>query len=81
MIIETLRKDILLRMLGINRHATLEKELQLLDRDKIVGYTVKGNSISEIDYFSGINLSVKDLESGTLETYTSDVVRSKILGQ
>lgn len=76
---ETLRKDISQRILRINKHATLEKVLQLLENEEIVGYTVDGNPISEIDYVSDINQSLENLKNGTLETYTSDEVRKKIL--
>lgn len=76
---ETLRKDISQRILRINKHATLEKVLQLLENEEIVGYTVDGNPISDIDYVSDINQSLENLKNGTLETYTSDEVRKKIL--
>lgn len=78
---ETLRKDISQRILRINKHATLEKVLQLLENEEIVGYTVDGNPISEIDYVSDINQSLENLKNGTLEMYTSDEVRKKILGE
>ena len=76
---ETLRKDISQRILRINKHATLEKVLQLLENEEIVGYTVDGNPISDIDYVSDINQSLENLKNGTLETYTSDEVRKKFL--
>ena len=78
---ETLRKDISQRILRINKHATLEKVLQLLENEEIVGYTVDGNPISEIDYVSDINQSLENFKNGTLETYTSDEARKKILGE
>ena len=78
---ETLRKDISQRILRINKHATLEKVLQLLENEEIVGYTVDGNPISEIDYVSDINQSLENFKNGTLETYNSDEVRKKILGK
>lgn len=78
---ETLRKDISQRILRINKHATLEKVLQLLENEEIVGYTVDGNPISEIDYVSDINQSLENFKNDTLETYTSDEVRKKILGE
>ena len=78
---ETLRKDISQRILRINKHATLEKVLQLLDSEEIVGYTAEGNEISEIDYVSDINESLQRLKNGTLETFSSDDVRRNILGK
>lgn len=78
---ETLRKDISQRILRINKHATLEKVLQLLENEEIVGYTAEGNPISEIDYVSDINQSLENFKNGTLETYTSNEVRKKILGE
>lgn len=78
---EALRKDISQRILRINKQTTLEKVLRLLDSEEIVGYTVEGNSISEIDYVSDISQSLEDLKNGTLEMYSSDAVRRKILGE
>lgn len=78
---ETLRKDISQRILRINKHATLEKVLQLLENEEIVGYTIDGNAISEIDYVSDINQSLENFKNGALEIYTSDEVRKKILGE
>jgi hypothetical protein len=77
---ETLRKNISQRILRVKEHATLEKVLQLLDSEEPVGYTTEGNPISEIDYVSDINQSLEDLKNGTLETYTSEQVKRKILG-
>ena len=76
---ETLRKDISQRILRINKMVTLEKVLQLLDSEEVVGYTTEGNPIFEIDYVSDISQSPEDLKNGTLEMYTSDTVRRKIL--
>lgn len=57
-----------------------EKLNQTLHKRNIIGFDVKGNSISEKNFVSDIQDALNCLANGNLETYSSEEVKMKILG-
>ncbi|TRX23077.1 hypothetical protein FNW25_06650 [Flavobacterium franklandianum] len=53
---------------------------QTLGKKNIIGFDVKGNSISEKEFVSDIQDALNCLTKGNLETYSSEEVKMKILG-
>lgn len=49
--------------------------------DNIVGYDEEGNPVTYEEFMTDLNLTLQQLEDGTLETYTSKQVREKIFGE
>ena len=48
--------------------------------NEIVGYDADGNPVPTEEYIADIKLALKQFKDGTLEAYTHDEVRRKILG-
>ena len=48
--------------------------------ENIVGYNVDGTLITHEELIADIGLVLKQLEEGTLETYTTEEVRQMIFG-
>ena len=78
---ETLKINIIQRILNINDNKILSKIAKLLDEENVIGYDAEGNPISEKDYAKDIHEALHHLSEGNLETYSSEEVRKKILGQ
>ena len=52
---------------------------QTLRKENIIGFDVKGNSISEKEFVSDIQAALDCLAKGNLETYSGEEVKMKIL--
>ncbi|MEL1245298.1 hypothetical protein AAEO56_13560 [Flavobacterium sp. DGU11] len=50
-----------------------------LDND-IVGYDADGNPVTAKEFVADVKLILKQLEEGTLETYSTEEVRQMIFG-
>lgn len=57
-----------------------EKLNQTLHKEKIIGFSSDGYSISEKEFVTDILDALKCLAKGKLETYSSEEVKMKILG-
>lgn len=78
---ETLKINITQRILNVNDNKILSKIAKLLDEENVIGYDADGNPISEKEYAKDIHEALHQLNEGNLETYSSEEVRKKILGQ
>ena len=78
---ETLKINITQRILNINDNKILSKIAKLLDEENVIGYDAEGNPISEKEYAKDIHEALHQLSEGNFETYSSEEVRKKILGQ
>lgn len=80
MISEKLKINLTQRILNVNDTKILKKIAALLDSENVVGYDMEGNPISEKEYVTDIHESLRLLNEGKLETYSSEEVKKRILG-
>jgi hypothetical protein len=78
---EKLKINVAQRILSLSDDTLLEKIANLLDEEKIVGYDGHGNAISEKEYIEDIQSALLEFREGTMETYTSEEVKRRILGE
>jgi hypothetical protein len=57
-----------------------EKLNQTFRQQNIIGYGIDGTSVSEKEFVTDIVDALDCFAKGTLETYSSEVVKKKILG-
>ena len=77
---EALKINIAQRILTLNNENILVKISELLENENVVGYDIEGNPISEKEYLSDLNEALNQLSEEKLETYSSDDVKRKIIG-
>lgn len=77
---EALKINITQRILNLNNDNILVKIAKLLDNENVIGFDSEGNPITEKDYVSDINEALHQLSDEKLETYSSEEVKRKIIG-
>ncbi len=78
--IEALKINLTQRILNLNNDNILVKIAKLLDNENVIGFDREGNPITEKDYVSDINEALHQLSDEKLETYSSEEVKRKIIG-
>ena len=78
--IEALKINLTQRILNLNNDNILVKIAKLLDNENVIGFDSEGNPITEKDYVSDINEALHQLSDEKLETYSSEEVKRKIIG-
>jgi hypothetical protein len=64
----------------LNNDNILVKIAKLLDNENVIGFDSEGNLITEKEYVSDINEALHQLSEEKLETYSSEEVKRKIIG-
>ena len=77
---EALKIKLTQRILNLNNDNILVKIAKLLDNENVIGFDSEGNPITEKDYVSDINEALHQLSDEKLETYSSEEVKRKIIG-
>lgn len=77
---EALKINLTQRILNLNNDNILVKIAKLLDNENVIGFDSEGNPITEKDYVSDINEALHQLSDEKLETYSSEEVKRKIIG-
>lgn len=78
---EKLKISVAQRVLSLSNDRLLEKISNLLDEENIIGYDAEGNPISDSEYIEDIQSALLEFREGKMETYTSDEVKRRILGE
>lgn len=78
---EKLKISVAQRVLSLSDDRLLEKIANLLDEENIIGYDGHGNAIPEKEYIKDIQSALLEFREGTMETYTSEEVKRRILGE
>jgi IS5 family transposase len=78
---DKLKINVVQRILSLSDDKLLKKISDILDKENIVGYDAHSNPITDEEFIADINDALKQLEEGTLETYSSEEVRQMILGK
>jgi hypothetical protein len=78
---DTLKLNVIQRVLILSDEKLLKKISRILDEENIVGYDAEGNPVTDQDFVEDINLALLQLKEENLETYTSEEVKRKILGE
>jgi len=78
---EKLKINVAQRILNLSNDKLLRKISDILDEENVIGYDGEGNPVSHEEYISDIKSALKQFKEGTLETYTSEEVRQRILGR
>jgi len=78
---EKLKISVAQRILNMSNVELLKKISNLLDEENIIGYDADGNPITDDDYIRDINSALLQLKEENLETYTSEEVKRRILGE
>jgi acetylglutamate kinase len=77
---EALKINLTQRILNLNNDNILVKIAKLLDNENVIGFDSEGNPITEKEYVSDINEALHQLSEEKLETYSSEDVKRKIIG-
>ncbi|CAN1510949.1 hypothetical protein MCEGE10_00793 [Flavobacteriaceae bacterium] len=77
---EALKINLTQRILNLNNDNILVKIAKLLDNENVIGFDSEGNPITEKEYVSDINEALHQLSDEKLETYSSEEVKRKIIG-
>jgi acetylglutamate kinase len=77
---EALKINLTQRILNLNNDNILVKIAKLLDNENVIGFDSEGNLITEKEYVSDINEALHQLSEEKLETYSSEDVKRKIIG-
>ena len=77
---EALKINLTQRILNLNNDNILVKIAKLLDNENVIGFDIEGNPITEKEYVSDINEALHQLSDEKLETYSSEEVKRKIIG-
>jgi hypothetical protein len=77
---EALKINLTQRILNLNNDNILVKIAKLLDNENVIGFDSEGNLITEKEYVSDINEALHQLSEEKLETYSSEEVKRKIIG-
>lgn len=78
---EKLKISIAQRILNMSNDKLLKKISDILDQENVIGYDAEGNPITDEEYIKDINSALLQLKEENLETYTSDEVKRRILGE
>lgn len=78
---ETLKIDIVQKVLGLSDEHLLEKINDLLSSETIVGFEINGTPVTQKQLLSDIDEVRQQIETNTLKTYSSDEVRRHIFGK
>ncbi len=78
---DKLKINVVQRILSLSDDKLLKKISDILNKENIVGYDAYGTPIADEELIADINDTLKQLEEGTLETYSSDEVKQMILGK
>ncbi|TRW22427.1 hypothetical protein FMM05_18155 [Flavobacterium zepuense] len=78
---EALKISVAQRVLNLSDDGLLKKISRLLDEENIVGFDTDGNPITNKDFVQDINSALLQLKEENMETYSSDEVKRRILGQ
>jgi len=55
--------------------------IEVLNKNKIMGYDAKGKPITESNYIEGLDIINKEIDNGTAKVFTSNEVRKKIIDE
>jgi len=75
---EKLKISVAQRILDLSNDKLLKKISDILDEEGIIGYDEDGNPVSEEELIADVNAVLKQLDEGTLETYSTEEVRRMI---
>jgi hypothetical protein len=78
---EKLKINVAQRILSLSDDRLLKKIADILDEENIVGYNADGSPISEEEYIEDINAALLQFREGTMETYSPEEVKRRILGK
>lgn len=78
---EKLKISVAQRILNLSNDKLLKKIADILDEENVIGYNEEGNPITDEEYIKDINAALLELKEENLETYTSEEVKRRILGQ
>lgn len=78
---EKLKISVAQRILNLSNDKLLKKIADILDEENVIGYDDEGNPITDEEYIKDINAALLELKEENLETYTSEEVKRRILGQ
>lgn len=78
---EKLKINVAQRILNLSNNKLLKKISDILDEENIIGYDGEGNPVTHEEYIEDIKSALQQFKEGTLETYTSEEVRQRILGK
>jgi hypothetical protein len=78
---EKLKISVAQRILNLSNDKLLQKIADILDRENVIGYDAEGNPITDEDFINDINSALLELKEENPETYTSEDVKRRILGQ
>lgn len=78
---EKLKINVAQRVLSLSDDRLLKRIADILDEENIVGYDAEGNPIHEQEYVNDIQFALKEFREGKMETYSSEEVKRRILGE
>lgn len=78
---EKLKINVAQRILNLSNDKLLKRISDILDEENVIGYDGKGNPVTHDEYISDIKSALLQFKEATLETYTSEEVRQRILGK
>nr|WP_322623766.1 hypothetical protein [uncultured Flavobacterium sp.] len=78
---EKLKINVAQRVLSLSDDRLLRRIADILDEENIVGYDATGNPIYEQEYVTDIQFALKEFREGNMETYSSEEVKRRILGE
>jgi len=76
---ETLKINLVQKILKVSDTAILEKISELLNVEVIVGYNAEGVAISSSQYIQEMDELNHQIEEGTAKLYSTDEVRKQII--
>ena len=76
---ESLKISIAQRILNISDYSFLEKIDSFLSKKSIIGYDIKGNSITEEEYRADLDQINSDIDKGTAQLSSSEEVKKRII--
>lgn len=75
---ETLKISLTQRILSINDLAFLEKIDQFLSGENIIGYSFKGEAVTEAEYIADLDRINSEIDNGTARLFSSEEVKKRI---
>jgi len=74
---ETLKISLVQRILNTGNTNVLQKINELLDKENIIGYDLKGNPITDKDFIKELDQINAEIDNGTAALYSHDQVKKR----
>jgi hypothetical protein len=78
---ESLKLNIVQQILNLSDIQILEQVKNLLNGQNIIGYEADGTPITKNQYLSDMADVEREIQSGTIKTYSTDEARDQIFGK